>query len=174
MPLQEAVHLLVMEELADRSTESPAAEAKGRVSQEWIKLETLIPFLRVLISPSQQGQSPHLPTAQGMDENHQQVPLFTHGNCSSLEQQDQTRAHKSSDAVVFQNKLYVLNLQLHSMIKNQLDFFYFLILGPQLQVSDSQTYSFCSSPAFIHEQFMQLCFCASTGHQFREFLLFHT
>lgn len=55
MPLQEAVHLLVMEELADRSTESPVAEAKGRVSQEWIKLETLIPFLRVLISPSQQG-----------------------------------------------------------------------------------------------------------------------
>lgn len=39
MPLQEAVHLLLMEELADRWTESPAAEAKGRVSPEWIKLK---------------------------------------------------------------------------------------------------------------------------------------
>lgn len=48
-----------------------------------------MPFLRVLISPSQQVLSPHLPIAQGdsgIDENCQHVPLFTHGNGSSLEQ----------------------------------------------------------------------------------------
>lgn len=38
MPMQEAIHLLLMEELAGRWTESPA-EAKGRVSPEWIKPE---------------------------------------------------------------------------------------------------------------------------------------